>query len=224
VGFAVKVRGSELLACAAASGFILGLAATLTFGASHILQLPALSLALSRAIFVAKHVFQLLRLLGLEGFSSLVFSLGLGIFLNNLMVVGIIATAPILIFKAKPFSDKHFGKLYQRYGLRLFKPIGWRAYKVLAIILPFYALALQFYLIGGTVLSLGLDPFKLCFLIPELSAIISTCLIAVQPSMSENPLNRLPAYSELMRKAMPIIVSILFLAAILESYQLLSVF
>ncbi len=220
----MKVRGSELLACAAASGFILGLAATLILGVGHIFQLPALSLALSRAIFVAKYVFQFLQFLGLEGFSSLVFSLGLGIFLNNLMVIGIIAAAPILIFKAKPFSDKHFGKLYQRYGLWLFKPIGWKAYRVLAIVLPFYALALQFYLIGGTALSLGLDPFKLCFLIPELSAIIFTCLMAVQPSMSENPLDRLPAYSKLMKKAMPIIISILFLAAILEAYQLLSVF
>ncbi|MCD6312249.1 MAG: hypothetical protein J7L79_00355, partial [Thaumarchaeota archaeon] len=209
----VKLRGSELLTYAAVSGFILGLAATLSFGAGRIFRLPALSLALSRAIFVAKYVFQLLQFLGLEGFPSLVFSLGLGIFLNNLMVIGIIAVVPILIFKAKPFSDKHFGKLYQRYGLWLFKPIGWKAYRVLATILPFYALALQFYLIGGTILSLRLDLFKLCFLIPELSAIIFTCLIAVQPSMSENPLDRLPAYSKLMKKAMPIIISILFLAA-----------
>lgn len=220
----MRIRGSGLLACAAASGFILGLAATLSLGAGHIFRLPALSLALSRAIFVARYAFQLLRFLGFEEFSSLVLSLGLGIFLNNLIVVGIVAVAPLLIFKAKPFSDRHFRKLYQKYGLWLFKPIGWKAYRVLAVVLPFYALALQFYLIGGTVLSLGLDLFKLCFLIPELSAIIFTCLMAVQPSMRENPLDRLPAYSRLMRKAAPLIVTVLFLAAVIEAYQLLSIF
>ncbi|RLG07306.1 MAG: hypothetical protein DRN59_01505 [Thaumarchaeota archaeon] len=216
------MRGFAILLCAALTGFAFGLIAASIVGVYHIFQLPALNLALSRAIFVAKHVFGFFQSIGAGGFQTLILSIGVGIFLNNCIVVAIILFSPILIFKAKPFSDKHLGRLYQRYGLWLFKPIGWRAYRILAAILPLYALALQFYLIGGTILSLGRQLPRLSFLALEILAVAAACLIAIQPSMSSQPLEELPRYIRKIKVGMPAIIAVLYLAALLEAYQLLS--
>jgi hypothetical protein len=116
-------------------------------------MLPSLRAAASRAILIAKTIFQALRPLGLDGAQVLILSLGIGIFANNALTAMIILLSPILIILAKSFSDKHLSKLYYEHGIWLFKPVGWTTYRILSLILPSYALGLQSYLIGGTLLS-----------------------------------------------------------------------
>ncbi len=216
------MRGLAIGFCVALAGFLLGLAAALLVGAAQIFRLPALDLAVHRAVFIARYVFGFLRSLGGGGFQSLVVSIGVGIFLNNCMVAAMILLSPIPILKAKPFSDKYLGRLYRRYGVWLFKPIGWRAYRVLAAILPLYALALQFYLIGGVLPSAGAELSGMPFLALELPAVVAACLIAIQPSMSSEPLEELPSYIRRVKISAPVILATLFLAAILEAYQLMA--
>ena len=219
-GVAGEMKRFLILVLAALSGLLLGSAATAILGVEHFLRIPALGLALSRAITIARGVFGFLRWMGLSGVWALTFSIGAGIFLNNLIVLLLILASPILILKAKPFSDKYIGRLYQRYGIWLFKPIGWGAYRVLASIIPAYALALQFYLIGGTILVLGFDLGRGAFLIPELAAILAACMLAIQPCTSDSPLDGLRAYFRKLKLSLPLMIVALFIAAILEAYQL----
>jgi len=216
------MRGFVISLCAALAGFVSGLVAALLVGAAHIFRLPAFDLALSRAILVARYVFNFLQSIGGGGFQILVFSIGVGIFLNNCMVAAIILLSPIPIFKAKSFSDRYLGRLYKRYSIWLFKPIGWKTYRILAAILPLYALGLQFYLIGGTALLRGFDLSEMGFLVFEVAAITSVCLIAILPSLSQDPLEYLPRYFSHLKIWLPIALATLLVAGILESYELLS--
>jgi hypothetical protein len=92
---------------------------------------------------------------------------------------------PILL--AKPFSDKHLSKLYYEHGIWLFKPVRWTTYRILSLILPPYALGLQFYLIGVALALQGPDTATLTFLTIETAAVSFSCILALLPGLSRNP-------------------------------------
>lgn len=190
-------------------------------GLETISTLPSLRVAVSRAILIAKMIFQAIQLFGLDGTQALILSLGFGIFLNNTLTAMIILLSPIPILHAKPFSDKHLAKLYYEHGIWLFKPVGWKVYRGLSLILPLYALGLQFYLIGGATILHGLDAGALIFLIIETMAVSFSCILALLPGLSQNPLQYLKDYVRVLKFAIPIILACLLAAAILESHQLL---
>ncbi|MEM1737151.1 MAG: hypothetical protein QXN99_00005 [Nitrososphaerota archaeon] len=190
-------------------------------GLETISALPSLRAATSRAILAAKTIFQALQPLGLDGLQALILSLGLGIFFNNALTVMIILLSPIPILRAKQFSDEHLAKLYYEHGIWLFKPMGWRIYRALSLILPLYALGLQFYLIGGALALHTPDAGTMIFLAIEAAAISFSCVLALLPGLSGNPLQHLKDYTKALKLATPIILACLFAAAILESHQLL---
>ncbi len=190
-------------------------------GLEIISTLPSLREAYSRAIMITRTVFHALRHLGLDGAQTLTLSMGIGIFANNAFMAMLVILSPIPILAAKPFSDKYLSKLYYKHGIWLFKPIGWTTYRILSLILPSYALGLQFYLIGGTLIFHGLDTAALTFLTIETIAVSFSCILALLPGLSRNPLQYLGKYVKALKLAIPAILVCLLAAAILESHQLL---
>ncbi|MEM1711469.1 MAG: hypothetical protein QXU12_03620 [Nitrososphaerota archaeon] len=116
----------------------------------------------------------------------MILSLGLGIFFNNALTVMIIPLSPIPILRAEQFSDEHLAKLYYEHGIWLFKPMGWRIYRALSLILPIYALGLQFYLIGGVLALHTPDAGTMIFLAIEAAANI----ILLRARTSTRPLQK----------------------------------
>lgn len=190
-------------------------------GLEAISMLPSLRAATSRAILVAKMIFQALQPLGLDDARALILSLGLGIFLNNALTTMIILLSPIPILQAKPLSDKHLAKLYYEHGIWLFKPVSWRIYRALSMILPSYALGLQFYLIGGAIMLHAQDVEPLIFLSVEVAAVSFACTLALLPGLSQEPLHYLKDYARTLKFAIPVVLACLLVAAIIESNQLL---
>ena len=92
---------------------------------------------------------------------------------------------------------------------------------MLSLILPSYALGLQFYLIGGALALHGLDVAALTFLAIETATVSFSCILALLPGLSRNPLQYLGKYARALKLAMPAILACLLAAAILESHQLL---
>jgi hypothetical protein len=88
-----------------------------SLGLEIISMLPSLRAASSRAIIIAKTIFQALHHLGLNSAQTLTLSLGIGIFANNALTAMLILLSPIPILLAKPFSDKHLSKLYYEHGI-----------------------------------------------------------------------------------------------------------
>lgn len=204
-------------------GLFLGLIQAQLHGPSFAARLPALDLAVERASLIAQTLLGFFRYIGFVDRWAVIFSLGLGIFLNNAMVAAIIAISPFLILKAKPFSDKHLAKIYYRHGIWLFKPVGWTTYKILSLILPLYGLALQCYLIGGIVIMKGLAFAGAEFLLLEVASITAICISATIPIPSENPDQALSRYMKIIKKLLPIALSILFAAALLEANVILNI-
>jgi len=132
----------------------------------------------------------------------------------------LILLSPISILLAKPFSDKHLSKLYYEHGIWLFKPIGWTTYRILSLILPSYALGLQFYLIEGALALHGLDAAALTFLAIETAAVSFSCIHALLSGLSRNPSQYIGKYTRALKLIMPAILACLLTAAILESHQL----
>ena len=209
------------LVCASLLGLILGMTQAETRGAGYATQLPALKIAIARASLIAQTFFQFFQLLGFKGPWATTLSLGLGIFLNNALVASIIAFFPPLILKAKPFSDKYLARIYYERGIWLFKPIGWKPYKILSMTLPIYGLALQCYLIGGIALMSGMRFSGAEFLPFETASITALCIFAVAPALSENPDQNLSRYFNILKKLLPLIFLTLFAAAVLEAHSLI---
>jgi hypothetical protein len=179
-------------------------------------MLQPLRAASSRAIIIAKTIFQALHV-GLNGAQTLTLSLGIGIFANNALTAMLILLSPIPILLAKPFSDKHLSKLYYECGIWLFKPIGWTTYRILSLIPPSYTLGLQFYLIGGAFPLHGLDVAALTFLAVEIAAVSFSCILALLPGLSRNPLQCLGKYARTLKLVMPAILAFLLAVAISSS-------
>jgi len=211
-----------LTAVASIAGIAFGAVQAEIHGSSFASQLPAFKFAAARAALTAKYVFQFFQALRFSDSWALVSALGIGIFLNNALVALVIALAPPLIILAKPFSDKYLAKIYYEHGIWLFKPVEWRIYRILAAVLPIYGISLQFYLTGGVALTHGSLLLKATFLPLELAAIIALCVVAITPAFSENPHQELPGYFDLLKKALPIFLLMLFIAAILEAHSLLT--
>ncbi|MCX8187129.1 MAG: hypothetical protein N3F65_00770 [Nitrososphaeria archaeon] len=204
-------------------GLFLGLIRAQAHGPEFTAPIPALELAVERAGFIARALLGFFRSLGIFDRWAAVFSLGLGIFANNALVAVLIALSPILILKAKPFSDKHLSKIYYKYGIWLFKPIGWTTYKILSLILPLYGLALQCYIIGGIAIVKGLAFEGLEFLPLEVASITAICISAATPALSENPDQALPRYLKSIKKLLLATLPMLFVAALLEANAILRI-
>jgi len=211
-----------LAALASITGTIVGAIQAGVHGSSFASQLPAFKIATARAALIARYVFHAFQALGIDGFWTLISALGVGIFLNNALVALVIAFAPPLILLAKPFSGKYLAKIYYKHGIWLFKPIGWKVYRILAAVLPIYGLGLQFYLIGGVALTCSSILLKAVFLPLEVASITALCIIAITPALLENPSRDLTKYFDLLKKSLPIVLLMLFMAALLEAYSLLA--
>jgi hypothetical protein len=61
----------------------------------------------------------------------------------------------------------------------------------------------------------------LTFLAIETAAVSFSCILALLPGLSRNPLQYLGKYARALKLAMPVILACLLAAAILESHQLL---
>lgn len=190
-------------------------------GLETISILPSLRAATSRAILVAKMIFQAFQYLGFDGARALILSLSLGIFANNALTAMIILLSPIPILHAKPFSDNYLARLYYERGIWLFKPVGWKIYRILSLILPLYALGLQFYLIGGALALNAPDEGALIFLTIETAAVAFSCVLAILPGLSQKPLQYLKDYARVLKFAIPMVLACLLAAAIIESHQLI---
>ncbi|MCF3652891.1 MAG: hypothetical protein L2C94_001750 [Aigarchaeota archaeon] len=118
------LMGLKLLCLILLSTIILGAVLGASLELETISMLPSLKAASSRAIIIAKTIFQAIRHLGLDDAQTLTLSPGIGIFANNALTTILILFSPIPILLAKPFSDKHLSKLHYEHGIRLFKPIG----------------------------------------------------------------------------------------------------
>ena len=221
----VKMRKLAAVSTTLVAASILGLFFGVTQAQAHGVQFtasfPALEFAVARANLIAQFFFQSFKILGFIGPWSAILSLGLGIFLNNALVAVIIAFSSPLILKAKPFSDKYLARIYYEHGIWLFKPIGWTPYRILSLILPIYGLALQCYLIGGIALMTGMRFTGAEFLPFEAISITIICVFASTLALSENPDRDIPKYLRILKKLLPMILLIMFVAAILEAHSIL---
>ena len=200
---------------------VLGMLLGVFLGLEAVSTLPSLRAATSRAILIARILFHALQSLGLDYDQALILSLGLGIFANNTFTVIIILLSPMLILWAKPLSDRHLARLYYDHGIWLFKPVSWKIFRILSLILPTYALGLQFYLIGGALLLHGPNSSALGFLAIETTAVTCSCILALLPGLSRQPLQYLKDYTKILGLATSTILACLFAAAVLEAHQLL---
>jgi len=168
-----------ILVAASAVGALFGVLQAKVHGVEFAAQLPALRIALLRTRLLAILLLKLFHSAGLSGATPILLSLSISIFLNNSLVALIIAAAPAVILKAKPFSDKHLAKIYYERGIWIFKPVGWTVYRVLASALPLYGLALQAYLIGGLVTSSRVTFPEASFLPIEVASIVFLCAVSI---------------------------------------------
>lgn len=206
-----------LISAASIAGLAIGIYGSRAYGPEFAAKIPALELAARRANFIAESLRGFFESMGIAGPRAATISLGIGIFVNNAAVAAVIAFSPFLILGAKPFSDKYLAFLYYRHGIWLFKPIGWAAYRALALILPLYGLALQSYLIGGMMAMRGLSLDGAEFIFLEAASVTAVCASATAPPLSKKPDQSLSRYLKLVRGILPPALLALFAAAILEA-------